>query len=117
MPVANPPKNPDDYAATVPLEKAATFAIDGEELLLSTGGAAELAHTLRQKADPDSVAAAVFIERLIEEPAGTENAPDLHPSESAKILLALLHMAINNGLSDEQQALHDALLAHHSQHG
>jgi hypothetical protein len=60
-------------------------------------------------ADPGSNAAAVFLERLLEDPSA-EN-PPMNDDERRGILLALLRMSIEEGLTGRQQALHDALAA------
>jgi hypothetical protein len=61
-------------------------------------------------ADPGSIAAAVFLERLLEDPNAKN--PPMNDEEAAGILLALGRMLIDEGLTPRQSALHDALLAH-----
>ena len=61
-------------------------------------------------ADPGSSAAAVFYERLLEEPEAKN--PPMNDEESRGILFALARMIVENGLTERQAALHEALLVH-----
>lgn len=61
-------------------------------------------------ADPGSIHAAVFLERLIEDPKA-EN-PPLENDEQRALLRALDRMVVKDGLTPRQEKLHDALLVH-----
>ena len=61
-------------------------------------------------ADLGSIAAAVFLERLLESPSA--ETPPLNDEEAHGILLALGRMQIKEGLTSRQLDLHDALFAH-----
>jgi hypothetical protein len=62
--------------------------------------------------DPDtgSMEAAVFLQRLVEDP-DAEN-PPMTNEATRGILRALIRMHIQEGLTPRQQALHDALLVY-----
>jgi hypothetical protein len=63
------------------------------------------------KMDDASTAAAIHLERLVEEPIGTTN-PPMTRLEAGGVLLALLRLQIDEGFTPRMQALHDALLAY-----
>jgi len=100
----------------MPWEYVVVVAVDGQPYELTQEETRDVIRWLREPnphvpaADPGSVAAAVFLERLVEDP-GAEN-PPMNSEEAAGILFALGRMIIDEGLTVRQQALHDALLAH-----
>ena len=94
------------------------LGVGSEELQLTQGEASELVAMLRTPnpyapaTEPGSISAAVFLERLLDDPKA-EN-PPMNDDESGAILFALGRMMIDEGLTKRQRALHDALLAYHS---
>ena len=63
------------------------------------------------KMDDPSTAAAIHLERLVEEPPGTTN-PPMTSFEAGAVLIALLRLELNEGLTPGMLALHDALVAY-----
>jgi hypothetical protein len=61
--------------------------------------------------DDASIAAAVHLERLVEEPTGTSN-PPMTRREARAVSLALLRLQMRQGLTPRMRALHQALLAY-----
>jgi hypothetical protein len=61
-------------------------------------------------ADPGSIAAAVFLELLLEDPAAQR--PPMNDEEARGIELARLRMSMDDGMTERQQGLHDAIVAH-----
>jgi hypothetical protein len=92
------------------------FPIEGEQFPLSLDETRELVTELRETdpAFPEKydaqVAAAVFLERLIDE-LGAQNPPLTHREINA-IGLALTRLEVSSGLSDRQLGLRDAILAY-----
>ena len=92
------------------------FPIEGEHLPLSLDETRELVAELREKdrAFPEKydaqLAAAVFLERLIDE-LGAKN-PPLTDREINAIGLALTRLEVSAGLSNRQRALRDTILAY-----
>jgi hypothetical protein len=90
--------------------------VDGKAYQLTHDETRDLVRWLREPnphvptADPGSVAAAVFLERLLEDPAA-EN-PPMNDEEAAGILFALGRMSIDEGPTSRQSELHDALFAY-----
>jgi hypothetical protein len=97
-------------------EYVVVVEVDGQPYQLTQEETRDVIRWLREPnahvpaANPGSVAAAVFLERLVEDPSA-EN-PPMNDEEAAGILFALGRMLIDEGLTVRQQALHDALVAH-----
>ena len=90
--------------------------VDGLQYPLSQSEARDLLRWLRDPnphapaADDGSIAAAVFLERLLEDPEAQN--PPMNDEEARGIALALLRMSMDDGLTERQQTLHDAIVAH-----
>jgi len=90
--------------------------VEGTRFPLTPDETREVIRTLREPNPyaPDTelgaVAAAVFLERLLEDPT-TQN-PPMTDEEAGGILIALGRMMVTEGLSGRQADLHDALLAY-----
>jgi hypothetical protein len=99
------------------LQWVVVLVVDGEHYQLSHPEARDVIRWLRtpkpHEAEPDlkSIAAAVFLERLVDDPAHAKN-PPMNDDEAGGILIALGRMAVKEGLTEREAALHDALLAH-----
>ena len=99
------------------LQRVVVIAVGDKPYQLTESETRDVLRWLREpkigipEADPAAVAAAVFLERLLDEPELVSN-PPLTDSEAGSILVALGRMGVNEGLTDRQRALHDALLAH-----
>jgi hypothetical protein len=97
-------------------QRVIVLELDGELYGLDLDETRAVVHWLRTPnsdvpaADPGSTAAAVFYERLLEEPKAQN--PPMNDEESRGILLALARMVVEEGLTERQSALHEALLAH-----
>jgi hypothetical protein len=95
-------------------ERVTVLEVDGLGYELTLDETRQVVRWLRTanphapETDPGSIAAAVFLERLLEDPAATN--PPMNDGEAAGILVALGRMMILEGLTRRQEVLHDALL-------
>jgi hypothetical protein len=100
------------------LQWVVVLEVDGEPYQLSHPETRDLIRWLRtpnpHAADSDfrAIAGAIFLERLVD-PANAEN-PPMNDDEAEAILIALGRMAVKEGLTGREEALHDALLGHFS---
>ena len=92
------------------------LVVDHEHYPLTHGETGDVIRWLRApkkgESEPDfkSVAAAVFLERLVDDPHA-EN-PPMNDDEAWGILIALGRKVIREGLTERESALHDALSAY-----
>ena len=103
------------------LQWVVVLVVDGQHYQLSHPETRDLIRWLRTpnphvpEADLKSAAAAVFLERLVEDP--TAENPPMNDDEASGISLALGRKVIKEGLTAREEALHDALLAHFASRG
>ncbi|MGZ4300428.1 MAG: hypothetical protein ACXVR9_04075 [Gaiellaceae bacterium] len=99
------------------LARVIVVDVDSRSYPLTVAETLRVIETLREgnphspKMDDPSTAAAINLERQVEEPTGTTN-PPMTSLEAGAVLIALLRLQLNEGLTPGMLALHDALVAY-----
>lgn len=99
------------------LARVIVVDVDSRSYPLTVDETLRVIETLREpnphspKMDDPSTAAAIHLERLVEEPTGTTN-PPMTSFEAGAVLIALLRLQLNEGLTPGMLALHDALVTY-----
>jgi hypothetical protein len=99
------------------LARVIVVDVDSQPYPMTVDETLRVIETLREpnphfpKMDDPSTAAAIHLERLVEEPTGTTN-PPMTSFEAGAVLIALLRLEMHEGLTPRMQALHDALVAY-----
>jgi hypothetical protein len=105
---------PEIASHSVQWQRVIVVEVDGLDYELTLDETRQILRWLRTAnphvpaTDPGSIAAAVFLERLLEDAVATN--PPMNDGEAAGILIALGRMLLVEGLTGRQEALHDALL-------